>query len=122
MSVPQVKIDYTQYTVKELKAMIKEKNVLAWDLKKKADYIKALEDHDSYEESHNNFMTGIQKIGEGMKKQTEEIADGLAKIRDACQKADAAIKILEEKEGKTIEDYENLVKILKSRMKLMKDY
>jgi hypothetical protein len=119
---PQMKVDYNQYKVVELKAMIKERNVLAWDCKRKADYVKALEDHDKYEQSHTNFMNGIKQLGENMKKQKEEIADGLQKIRDTCKTADAAIKILEEKEDKTIEDYEKLVKLLKTRMKLMKDY
>lgn len=117
------KYDYSQHTVKELKEMAKKNNAIVWvNGQKKADYIKALEDHDSYEQDHINTMKTFENFGENLKKQREEIASGTQKIRDACQKADIAIKQLKDKEDKTIEDYKKLVVILESRMKLMKDF
>lgn len=116
-------IDYSNMTVLELKALTKDRNVYLWSSKKnKADYVKALRDDDASKKGREDFHIGLAEMAESFKTKTESIQNSLAKIRDACTEFDIKIKSLKEKENKTNSEYELLVKLLESRMKLMKEW
>ena len=123
-------MDYTNYTVVELKALVKERKVLfASNCKKKADYVAALVEDDNYKKSMANFHTGLQEMSTNMQKNLQSIKDSkesinekIAKIRETCNTTDIKIKSLKYKEDKTIDDYKTLVDLMEKRMKLMKDF
>ena len=115
-------MDYNSYTVVELKALIKERNALSFNCKKKADYVAALVDDDTLKKSMADLHTGLDKMSADMQKSMESIKTGTTKIREACSVADIKIKSLKDKEDKTIDDYKILVELLEKRMKLMKDF
>lgn len=107
---------YAQYTVKELKQMIKDNNVLTFNsCTKKADYIKALEDHDAYEQSKVNFQKWADNIGETIKK-TNELKE---KAENTKEIAKEVLDKLKQKENKTSEDYEKMISLYEHLLKLV---
>ena len=110
-------------TVLELKTLVKDRNVLMFGPKKnKADYVQALRDDDSYKKDRNDFHTGLEQMAAHMQASRDSINNSLAKIKEARTEFDVKIKSLKEKEDKTIKEWELLVTLLESRMKLMKDF
>jgi len=107
---------YDHYTVKELKELVKERKAFAFDCKKKADYIKALQDKDAM----NQSLVSLQQYGSNMKKQIDEIAEAKQKVRDAISKADEVIAMLKAKENKGTEDYEKIISLYEKKIGLMK--
>ena len=107
---------YDHYTVKELKELVKERKAFVFDCKKKADYIKALQDKDAM----NQSLVSLQQYGSNMKKQIDEIAEAKQKVRDAISKADEVIAMLKAKENKGTEDYEKIISLYEKKIGLMK--
>lgn len=103
--------DYSKLTVKELKALIKERNVFSINCTKKIDYVKALEDDDK-------FISGMSHLTSYAENVTKGITETREKIVDTAKKYDDKINELKQKEGKTTEDYEKLVMLLENRIKL----
>jgi len=107
---------YDHYTVKELKELVKERKAFAFDCKKKADYIKALQDKDAMDQS----LVSLQQYGTNMKKQMEEIAEAKQKVKDTIDKADEVIALLKAKENKVADDYEKIISLYEKKIGLMK--
>jgi len=115
-------MDYSVYTVKELKEMVKGKPMAMVIGTKKADYIKALQDADAYEKSTHDFHKEMDQWREDMENKTKRVNEGITKIRDAVKKLDEKITSLKAKEDKSIEDYNVLVKLLEKKISLMKSW
>ncbi len=105
---------YAQYTVKELKQMIKDRNAISFGHTKKADLIQDLEDHDAHEKSMANMAKWSEKLIEDGKK-VKELKEQAV---DAVQKAKSTIAVLKQKENKTSEDYEKIINLYDSLLNL----
>lgn len=105
---------YDHYTVAQLKQLIKDRKVLHFGTCKKVDYIKSLEDNDAYEKSKVN----LSNYFDGMKKDMEKIQETKTKVNDTIQIATDAIEKLKGKDNKTTEDYEKIIKLYDSLLKL----
>ena len=106
--------NYSDKTVAELKALIKERNILTFNCKKKADYIGALQDDDSDKANSNAFHVTMQTFGQ----QIAKVKDLQAKADDMNEKLEDKISMLEAKADKEKEDYELLIKLLKIQVKM----
>lgn len=112
-TVPVQKYDH--YTVKELKQLIKDRNVLTASCTKKADYIKALEENDSYTKSSDDFVKCIDSMAQDVN-MIKEIKE---KQNSTIDLAKSTIEKLKLKKEKTNEDYETIIALYDNVVKLM---
>lgn len=106
---------YNNYTVNELKKLIKDNKILHFGGNKKADYIKSLESHDDYEQS----LKSLSKFTEDFKKDLDNIKELKQKTDDTIELTKDAIVKLKSKENKTNEDYENIIKLYDGLIKII---
>jgi len=121
-------MDYTTMTVKQLKDLCKERDVILFSPKRKEDYVNGLVEKDDSDRSKFEFQQSLtQSVGDiqnalnEIEERAIEIEEKKKKINDACNVMDAQIKTLKDKDDKTIDDYKELVKLMEKRMKFMKD-
>lgn len=116
-------MDYSTYTVKELKEMVKTRSISIYvNGTKKADYIKALQDDDSYQQSTQNFHNSLNSFKQEMEDKTKYINESITKIRESVIKIDEKVSELKNKTHLSIDDYKLIVDLLEKRIKLMKDW
>ena len=115
-------------TVKQLKDLCKERDVILFSPKRKEDYVNGLVEKDDSDRSKFEFQQSLtQSVGDiqnalnEIEERAIEIGEKKKKINDACNVMDAQIKTLKDKDDKTIDDYKELVKLMEKRMKFMKD-
>ena len=119
------KKDYNQYTVKELKQMVKDRKIIHWGLKK-ADYVKSLEDDDEGESLKKiplfDFFGITKKIDELEKSHSQFEKSKTVffeKGNNCLQKAIKKNQELDELQTKTeitFEDYQQIIAILKWKL------
>jgi len=110
--------DYSKLTVKELKSLIKERNVIYFNCTKKIDYIQALKDDDSDNKSMATFRNYVGNITSKMAEDKQKISETKQKLLDTTNLYDSKINELKQKDNKTTDDYEKLVMLLEKRIKL----
>ena len=108
-------------TVKQLKDLCKERNVILFSPKRKEDYVNGLVEKDNRDRSMLEFQQSLTQKMEDTRNTIRDIEEKKKRISDACAVMDTQIETLKIKEEKNIDDYKELVKLLEKRMKFMKD-
>jgi hypothetical protein len=123
---------YNNFTVKDLKDLIKERKVLHCGGNRKADYIQSLVDDDEFKAAQDDFAketmeftNHIQQQSTKLREMRTTIKEKMDVIRELCEQLDIKLSKFEEKEqtseGLTIEEYKEYTNLLRKRVQSKKD-